>query len=156
MPRPKNLRHLAELPIVKGFRPIWLRPNLREAVKLSLEEYEVIRLIDYEGQIHEQAAVSMQVSRPTITRIYEEARRKLSTALVEGRSLLIEGGQVKFADSHYYCEDCHSKSCIEDTGDTPHCPYCGSTRIISLNDCFQRGCHKCRRCHTPRKRNKDT
>ena len=55
MPRAKSLRIMQELPIVKGFRPLWMRANYRSAVVMALEEYEVIRLVDYEKLTHEQA-----------------------------------------------------------------------------------------------------
>lgn len=137
-----------DLPVIKGFRPIWMRANYRQAVVLNLEEYEALRLIDYEKQIHEQAAATMNVSRPTFTRIYETARHKVSAALVEGRSLLIEGGNVHIQKSHWYCEECSSKfsSTIENSGEELKCPHCGSDRLLNLNDCFLSGCNRCRRC----------
>ncbi len=147
MPRAKAIRTLQELPIIKGFRPLWMRLNHRSAVTLQLEEYEVLRLVDYEGMIHEQAAEKMQVSRPTITRIYEQARKKLATALVEGRSLLIEGGEIQLSGEHYLCEECqHKFVCSTPEQNATNCPSCSSQRIISLSECFIRGCHRCRRC----------
>lgn len=147
MPRNKALRTLQELPIVKGFRPLWMRTNYRQAITLHLEEYEVLRLIDYERMIHEEVAGMMNVSRPTVTRIYESARRKLSTALVEGRSFVIEGGEIELAEQHFLCEDCQHRMNLPMADEAPGiCPACGSERIISLNDCFIRGCRRCRRC----------
>lgn len=147
MPRNKNLRMLQELPIVKGFRPMWMRPRYGQSVVLNLEEYEVLRLIDYEGKIHEEVAGMMNVSRPTVTRIYESARKKLSTALVEGRSFLIEGGEIELSEHHYLCEACQHRISLSPKAEKPElCPACGSERIISLNDCFIRGCRRCRRC----------
>lgn len=84
MARPKAKRILRDLPTVKGFRPLWMRTNYRSAVVMPLEEYEAIRLVDYEGMTHEEASQSMGVSRPTLTRIYEQARINLATAIVEG------------------------------------------------------------------------
>lgn len=147
MPRNKTVRILQELPVVKGFRPMWMRASYRQAVVLHLEEYEALRLVDYEGKTHEETAALMQVSRPTVTRIYESARKKLGTALVEGRSFLIEGGEIELYGEHYLCEDCQNKIILR-SGETPppECPECGSKRIISLSDCFLRGCRRCRRC----------
>ncbi|HNX38707.1 MAG TPA: DUF134 domain-containing protein [Candidatus Cloacimonadota bacterium] len=148
MPRLKVLRNLGDLPIIKGFRPIWMRANLRQAVSLNLEEYEALRLIDYERKNHEQAATAMNVSRPTFTRIYESARQKLSLALVEGRSLLIEGGSVSLNGSHWYCEACSSKFTLQDppSDGGPSCPHCHSSQLVDLNACFMSGCRRCRRC----------
>lgn len=147
MPRLKALRTLQELPVVKGFRPLWMRPNYRSAVVMQLEEYEAIRLMDYENLTHEQAAEKMGVSRPTVTRIYDQARKKLATSLVEGRSFLIEGGEIQLDGIHYFCESCQQKfSRPETESDLPLCPQCGSNKIISLSECFTRGCRRCRRC----------
>ncbi|HCM15048.1 MAG: DUF134 domain-containing protein [Candidatus Cloacimonadales bacterium] len=147
MPRAKSLRTLQELPTVKGFRPLWMRTNYRRAITLNLEEYEVIRLIDYENLIQEQVAELMNVSRPTVTRIYESARRKLGTAIVEGRTFVIEGGDVQMARTYYQCEDCQHRIALDPHDERPElCPTCGSDRIISLADCFIRGCRRCRRC----------
>jgi len=147
MPRAKALRTMRELPIVKGFRPLWMRPNYRSAVIMALEEYEVIRLVDYDKLTHEQASESMGVSRPTLTRIYELARLKLATAIVEGRSFVIEGGEVSISGSHYYCQDCQHKFIHNGGEPNPkQCPSCGSGRIICLSECFMRGCRRCSRC----------
>jgi len=148
MPRLKVLRNLDDLPMIKGFRPIWLRAGFRHTVSLNLEEYEAIRLIDYEKSNHEQAAQAMNVSRPTITRIYESARQKLALALVEGRGLIIEGGNVSLRGSHLYCEACSQKFTIPEAADgaSTTCPHCGSSQILDLNACFMGGCRKCRRC----------
>jgi len=147
MSRAKVLRRLNELPVVKGFRPLWMRRNYRQAVTMYLEEYEVFRLIDYEGLTHEQAAEEMNVSRPTVTRIYEQARKKLAQALVEGRSFFIEGGEIQLSGKHYLCEKCWHKFVYEkDTSGTFVCPICGSEQVIDLSECFIHGCHRCRRC----------
>ena len=63
---------------------------------LRLDEYEALRLADYEGLKQEEVAQRLGVSRPTVSRILASARRRVAEALVEGRSLLIEGGPVQF------------------------------------------------------------
>jgi predicted DNA-binding protein (UPF0251 family) len=147
MARARVLRTLNELPIVKGFRPLWIRTNYRQAVILRLEEYEAFRLVDYEGLTHEQVAEKMNVSRPTVTRIYDDARKKIAQALVEGRSFIIEGGEVKLIGNHYLCENCHERFMLDsDTKGVITCPECGSDKLTNLSECFVRGCGRCRRC----------
>ena len=65
-----------------------------EPVVLQVDEYEAIRLLDYRRCTQEQCAARMNISRTTVTRIYETGRRKVAQALVEGRPLRIEGGEV--------------------------------------------------------------
>ena len=63
--------------------------NLEE-ILINLDELEAMRLADYEGLYHENAALKMSVSRPTFGRILGEGRRKVTTALIEGKALRIE------------------------------------------------------------------
>lgn len=99
-------RHVQAAPAVKGFRPFGRLGGQRRTVVLSLDEYEAIRLLDYEHLTQEEAAVRMQISRPTLTRIYEKARIKYATALVEGSILLIEGGEVHIMGKTFRCGKC--------------------------------------------------
>ncbi|HTX73070.1 MAG TPA: DUF134 domain-containing protein [Rectinemataceae bacterium] len=61
---------------------------------LSLDEVEALRLADLEGLYQQAAALRMGVSRQTFGRIIESARRKTSDAILNGKSLRIEGGSV--------------------------------------------------------------
>lgn len=69
-----------------------------EAVVLSIDEFEVLRIVDYEKRTHEQCAAQMDVSRTTITEIYERARFKLADCLVNGKRLKIGGGRYRLCD----------------------------------------------------------
>ena len=97
MARPQRNRRICGLPRHSRFGPEG------DAVRLSLDEYEAIRLMDHEGLTHEQCAEVMQVSRTTVTEIYAAARRKLAQAIVEGRGLVIEGGSVVLCDHSQVC-----------------------------------------------------
>ena len=94
MPRPKRKRTIFSLPLVKGFRPFGNEQQHSENIVLLIEEYEALKLADYNILTQEEAAGKMNVSRPTFTRIYEKARQKIAQALVEGKVILIEGGNV--------------------------------------------------------------
>ena len=67
---------------------------------MTVDEYEAIRLIDLEGLTQEQCAGQMQVARTTVQGIYENARNKLAQSLVEGKMLLIDGGQYRLCDGN--------------------------------------------------------
>ena len=62
---------------------------------MTLDEYEVIRLIDLNKLTHEQASKQMNISRTTVSEIYEMARYKIANSLVHGRPLLISGGNYQ-------------------------------------------------------------
>lgn len=105
MPRPKRIRRVANPPHFKGFRPIGLT-GAKPPVVLDYEEYEAIRLSDYDLHGQVAAARLMEVSRPTFARIYERARRKIAQALVEGKVMVFEGGKVYFDSEWYSCRSC--------------------------------------------------
>jgi uncharacterized protein len=79
--------------------------------------------------------VHMDVSRPTLTRIYEEARKKVATSFVEGRDILFRGGDIYFDKNWYKCNSCQA-SFNHYTEDDPTCPVCSSKEVISLNEYY--------------------
>ena len=107
MPRPKNFRFVSTPPKMLGYKPFGIPRVHLDTVKLQFDEYESIRLLDYEGLNQEEAAVKMNISRPTLTRVYESARRNIAKAFVEGKMILIEGGEVKFSSDWYRCKKCY-------------------------------------------------
>lgn len=90
MPRPKRPRCIVSRPVTRGFIPDG-SPEAGEVI-LSLEEFEAIRVIDFEGMDQTQAAAMMNVSRQTFGRILRSARFNLSKALVTGQRLKVKGG----------------------------------------------------------------
>ncbi len=76
------------------FKPAGVPVRYLDEVVLSLDEFEALRLADFEGLYQEQAALRMEVSRPTFGRIIDIARRKVAEALVHGKALRIDGGPV--------------------------------------------------------------
>ena len=77
MSRPKQFRKIFSPPLMTGFKPFGIPRTQLEEVVLHYDEYEAVRLLDYEGLMQEQAAERMNVSRPTLTRIYESARKTI-------------------------------------------------------------------------------
>ena len=92
MPRPKRKRKIFSLPQAEGFKPFGVNINDAEAVELLLEEYEALKLADYHNLTQEEAAKKMNISRPTFTRIYDKARKTIALAFVEGKIIIIKGG----------------------------------------------------------------
>lgn len=96
MPRPCRCRRVCSEPLVDVFGPA-SEPDAGGVppVVLLVEEYETLRIVDYEGRTHEQCAAQMRVSRTTVTEIYERARHKVADAIVNGRTLVIRGGNYE-------------------------------------------------------------
>ncbi|MGM0613077.1 MAG: DUF134 domain-containing protein [Bacteroidota bacterium] len=132
MPRPKRKRKMMDPPRVRGFRPFGGADKDDNPVKLLYEEYEALRLADYKNLSQMEAAKLMDVSRPTFTRIYDRALKKLAKALNESRSFIIEGGNVHFDDQWYRCFDCHSVF-KTNRKERKNCAICGSGNIQHIN-----------------------
>jgi uncharacterized protein len=134
MPRPKRIRRVCTPPHFKGYLPIGL-PNQNNAVVLNFEEYEAIRLSDFELHGQVGAAEIMGVSRPTYARVYESARRKIAEAFVGGRPIVFEGGKVYFDSDWYACGNCNCWfNRIERENEVTNCALCGSTKISPCTD----------------------
>jgi len=120
---------------MSGFKPFGIRPSMAEEVALQYDEYESIRLLDYEGLLQEEAAEKMNVSRPTLTRIYENARKTIAKAFVEGKIIVIEGGSVDFGRTWYRCRKCNKL--IDGIENHIHCKGCksyGDDELTPIND----------------------
>lgn len=128
----KRPRKILSPPIIKGFKPFGGEADKHnsEPILLLFEEYEALRLCDYDMLTHHQAGAAMGVSRPTFTRIYASVRQKLAQAFAECRQIIIEGGKVYFDSEWYHCNQC---GCYFNHPE-PHtkagqCPLCGSYEI---------------------------
>ncbi len=106
MSRPQQYRRIVSPPLMLGFKPFGIPAKELAKVILRYDEYEAVRLLDYEGLLQEQAAEQMNVSRPTLTRIYESARKTIAQAFVEGKMIVIEGGSVDFGQPWFRCKRC--------------------------------------------------
>ena len=94
MPRPVRCRRIERLPVYRSFSPDDI--SAEESVRMTVDEYEALRLLDDEGLTQEACAAKMNVARTTVTAIYDSARKKVADALVHGKRLLIAGGCCEF------------------------------------------------------------
>jgi predicted DNA-binding protein (UPF0251 family) len=98
MPRPFKCRFVEGLPPSDYFKPRGIPLSDLEVVNLTVDEFEAVRLADYEGLYQEKAAEKMGISRPTFGNIVESARKKIADALVNSRAIRIEGGVYRTPD----------------------------------------------------------
>lgn len=99
MPRPCKTRRIAAMPLVTFFKPQGVPMDSLRGAVLPVEGLEALRLADFEGLDHDQAALGMGVSRPTFSRLLNEARHIVATALVKGWALRIDGGDYQVAEA---------------------------------------------------------
>lgn len=107
MPRPQRYRRVCHEPEYTEFKPEGRTEG--ESIILTIDEYEVIRIVDLEGHTHEECAESMDISRTTVTEIYASARKKIADAIVNGRQLVITGGRYRLCEGEIV--DCKTGVC---------------------------------------------
>ena len=95
MSRPTRCRKIERIPSYRSFSPDDV--VVSDSIRMTVDEYETLRLLDDEGLTQEACADRMNVSRTTVTAIYDSARKKIAEALVHGKRLLITGGCCEFA-----------------------------------------------------------
>jgi|SRR5665648_35986 len=123
MPRPRKWRKVCCLPENNRFGPLNTAIKEEQYITMTVDEYETIRLIDLEGFIQEECAEQMNIARTTVQRIYNDARKKLAECLVNGKALMIEGGDYKLCDGDgKSCSrgGCRRHRCDRDTTPTNH------------------------------------
>lgn len=113
MARPRKWRKVCSLPENNRYGPLGVQANKREFIAMLVDEYETIRLIDLEGFTQEECSDQMHIARTTVQRIYSDARKKIAQSLVEGKVLVIEGGDYKLCN---------------EAGESCNLPHCGRHR----------------------------
>ena len=116
MPRPQKCRKICNLPKCTAFGP--KEQDLSPPVNLQIDEYEAIRLIDFENMTQEECAKQMEVARTTVQAIYASARKKLAECLVKSSPLLIEGGDYKLCSKSQ--KNCHKTCCLKNGKNFKH------------------------------------
>ena len=98
MPRPCKCRKVCCMPKYREFYPANNGKCRAEAIVLTVDEYESVRLIDREGFSQEKCGEYMKIARTTVQLVYNSARRKIAEALVSGLPLKIDGGNYRLCD----------------------------------------------------------
>ena len=93
--RREKLRRVGIIPEYRGFTPDGLASG--DAIDMTIDELEVLRLCDLEGLNQEAVAQQMGIARATVAAICSRAHRKVANALVNGRALSIEGGNIAYS-----------------------------------------------------------
>ncbi|QDO95170.1 DUF134 domain-containing protein [Formosa sediminum] len=134
MPRPRKKRKVNHPPKMQGFKPFGISFCDSDQIIMKYEEFETIKLVIYDALPQETAADKMEVSRPTLTRIYNSALQKVGQAFVEGKSIIIDGGTFEFNKDWFKCKRCFKLiDSDEDTSKCGDCPPLDQEELINLN-----------------------
>jgi len=139
MSRPRNNRIVYEPPIYTEFKPTGVAGRSLDQMFFSIDEFEAIRLADYKGLSHEEAAEEMEISRSTFTRLIETARQKVAEFIGQGKLLIIEGGNIHFRNNIIRCIDCGHMFKTTMATSFSECPECKSTNMMNFAGGFGHG-----------------
>lgn len=90
--RPGKYRIVKVDPKISQFSPRG-RPGRPDEVKLKIDEFEALRLADYQGLSQKEAAKSMRISQQTFSRILRKAHKLIAKGITTGSAIKIQGGQ---------------------------------------------------------------
>lgn len=122
MARPKKHRRVCRLPQKNVIGTAGKKTSA--PAEMTVDEYEIIRLIDYEGFTQYECAKQMQVARSTVTAVYDKARYTIADAIINDKPIKIDGGDFAL------CEN--SKNCCGQCGKNK----CGRCRHGSCEHCI--------------------
>lgn len=109
MSRPRKHRRVCSVPDEKNYN---INANKDKTIDITVDEYEVVRLIDYVGLTQQECARQMQVARSTITAIYDAVRYKISDSIVNSKAIKVEGGDYEVCpNSKHCCGQCGKNRC---------------------------------------------
>lgn len=145
MPRPRRWRRVWFEPNITYFKPAGVRLAELEGNILTVDEFEAIRLHDLEELDQGKAAKKMNISQPTFHRLLIDARKKIADALVNGKSIKIEGGNYKMVSRQGFSRGRgRMGGRALGPGGECICPKCGyKTPHQRAIPCYQQKCPKC-------------
>lgn len=109
--RPRIKRSICFWPKITYFKPLGIPLKLLEEIELNGDELEAVRLKDLEGLEQEEIAKKMKVSRPTVVRILQSARKKIVECLVEGKAIRLEKGSDIVFSKNCRCDKYFRQFC---------------------------------------------
>lgn len=89
MGRPKLRRRIDFSPRAVYFKPQGVPLKLLDAVHLTVEEAEALRLKNVEDLDQKECAEKMNTSQSTFQRILSSAQKKVSVAIIKGKAIKI-------------------------------------------------------------------
>lgn len=92
--RPMKPRFIGMMPDTNRFSPAGpiRRRYMKEPILMTYDELEALRLVDYQELTQEEAAKKMKISRGTVWRCLDSARKKIVAMLIENRELIVGEG----------------------------------------------------------------
>lgn len=93
MPRRCKERNCRRLDGRRNFKPSGIPARELEKTVLNLDEFEALRLCDYDSLSQIEAGEAMGVSRGTIQRLLISGRKKIVDVLLNSKELILTNGE---------------------------------------------------------------
>ena len=93
MPRRCKQRNCRRLDGNRNFKPSGIPARDLEKVELKLDEFEALRLCDYDEMSQIEAGEVMGISRGTIQRLLLSGRRKIVDVLLHSKELILKNDE---------------------------------------------------------------
>jgi predicted DNA-binding protein (UPF0251 family) len=94
MPRRRKSRNCRRLDGDRNFKPSGIPSTQLEKVVLEIDEFEAIRLCDYDGLSQIEAGEALGVSRGTVQRLLISGRKKIVDVLLYSKELVLKNEHV--------------------------------------------------------------
>ncbi|QEN03893.1 DUF134 domain-containing protein [Thiospirochaeta perfilievii] len=91
MPRRRKNRNCRILDGDRNFKPSGIPRSELNKIILDLDEFEALRLCDYDGLNQIEAGEALGVSRGTVQRLLLSGRKKIVEAILDSNELIIKG-----------------------------------------------------------------
>ena len=121
-------------PPYSQYKPPRIPLTSLQKIIITLEEFEALKLVDYENKPQRKGAVSMGVSQATFNRVLKSGRYKIAEALVKGYALILEGGKIDLSCRVFKCGSCSHQWEPKQQGLPDTCPICGSEEITRIHN----------------------
>ena len=92
--RKKKVRYIQKMPNIVYFSPRG-KAGRPEELELRVDQFEALRLSDYQGYNQAEGAKHMGISRPSFGRILNEGRKIIAEVISTGKILKIRIGDVQ-------------------------------------------------------------
>ena len=90
MPRTRKHRNCRYLDNDRNFKPSGIPSFQLESVMIDIDEFEAIRLCDYDGLSQIEAGEALGVSRGTVQRLLISGRKKIVDVILNTKELTIK------------------------------------------------------------------
>ena len=92
--RKKKVRYIQKMPKISHFSPRG-KVGRPDEIELALDEFEAIKLADYQGYSQVEGAKFMGLSRATFGRILRRGRKLIADSIVNGKSIRLRIGNAQ-------------------------------------------------------------